>query len=93
VVDLVLHDKIGDKDLPPKVRYPTNAAGPVPVIVFSHDAGGSGGAFPDLTEHRDFAEGVSIDEGILVVDGLIAPDHAGKPAAAGRAAGDASGPR
>ena len=51
MVDLVLHDKARNKDLPVKVRYPTDPGGPVPVVIFSHGAGGSGDAFPDLTEH------------------------------------------
>ncbi len=41
VIDLTLHDKARDKDLPLRVRDPADPRGPVPVIIFSNGAGGS----------------------------------------------------
>jgi predicted dienelactone hydrolase len=52
--DLVLRDERRQKDLEITVRYPVvdaNAAGRFPLVVFSHGAGGSRAAFPDLTAH------------------------------------------
>lgn len=40
--------------LPVLIRYPhptSDAAGPFPLVVFSHGAGGSSDAFPELSEH------------------------------------------
>lgn len=51
--DLTLHDNTRDKDLEIRVRFPSDAkAGDrFPLVVFSHGAGGSKSAFPELTEH------------------------------------------
>jgi len=52
--DLVLRDERRQKDLEITVRYPVvdaNAADRFPLVVFSHGAGGSRAAFPDLTAH------------------------------------------
>ena len=51
VEEILLQDAAQDSDLPVKVRYPKDAPGPLPVVIFSHGAGGSGDAFPELTEH------------------------------------------
>lgn len=52
--DVTLHDEVRDKDLELTVRFPK--VGPedtrtFPLVVFSHGAGGSRDAFPDLTAH------------------------------------------
>ena len=52
--DLVLRDEKRQKDLEITVRYPAvaqGAPGRFPLVVFSHGAGGSRDAFPDLTAH------------------------------------------
>jgi predicted dienelactone hydrolase len=52
--DLVLRDEKRQKDLEVRVRYPDvaqGAPGRFPLVVFSHGAGGSRDAFPDLTAH------------------------------------------
>ncbi|MCU0252707.1 MAG: hypothetical protein MUE61_21150 [Vicinamibacterales bacterium] len=52
--DLVLRDEKRQKDLEVRVRYPAvaqDAPGRFPLVVFSHGAGGSRDAFPDLTAH------------------------------------------
>jgi predicted dienelactone hydrolase len=52
--DLVLRDERRQKDLEITVRYPVvdaNAVDRFPLVVFSHGAGGSRAAFPDLTSH------------------------------------------
>ena len=52
--DLVLRDEKRQKDLEVTVRYPAvaqAAPGRFPLVVFSHGAGGSRDAFPDLTAH------------------------------------------
>ena len=52
--DLVLRDEKRQKDLEVTVRYPAvaqGAPGRFPLVVFSHGAGGSRDAFPDLTAH------------------------------------------
>ncbi|HEX2839520.1 MAG TPA: hypothetical protein VHN77_15490 [Phycisphaerales bacterium] len=52
--DLTLHDDARDKDLEVTVRFPKVAAADsstFPLVVFSHGAGGSRDAFPDLTAH------------------------------------------
>ncbi len=52
--DLVLRDEKRQKDLEVRVRYPAvaqDASGRFPLVVFSHGAGGSRDAFPDLTAH------------------------------------------
>jgi predicted dienelactone hydrolase len=52
--DLVLRDEKRQKDLEVTVRYPVvaqGAPGRFPLVVFSHGAGGSRDAFPDLTAH------------------------------------------
>jgi len=52
--DLVLRDERRQKDLEITVRYPVvdaNAADRFPLVAFSHGAGGSRAAFPDLTAH------------------------------------------
>jgi len=52
--DLVLRDERRQKDLEITVRYPAvdaNAADRFPLVIFSHGAGGSRAAFPDLTAH------------------------------------------
>ncbi len=63
VIDkLVLHDDVRDKDLEVTVRYPILPAPATkvgtapdtttfPLVIFSHGAGGSRTAFPDLTAH------------------------------------------
>jgi len=50
VPDIVLHDAKRNKDLHLRVFYPT-AAGPFPVIIFSHGAGGSQNCCDALTRH------------------------------------------
>ena len=48
-----LHDAARDKDLPIRVRYPAaddEHAGPYPLVVFSHGAGGSCDAFGSLSD-------------------------------------------
>lgn len=50
-VSLTLHDRTRAKELSLRIRYPADAGGPLPVIVFSHGMGGSGDAFPELTAH------------------------------------------
>jgi predicted dienelactone hydrolase len=50
VSDLVLHDAKRSKDLHVRIFYP-NDAGPYPVIVFSHGAGGSQDCCEALTRH------------------------------------------
>ena len=52
--DLVLRDEKRQKNLEVRVRYPAvaqDAPGRFPLVVFSHGAGGSRDAFPDLTAH------------------------------------------
>jgi predicted dienelactone hydrolase len=52
--DLVLRDEKRQRDLEVTVRYPAvaqGAPGRFPLVVFSHGAGGSRDAFPDLTTH------------------------------------------
>lgn len=39
------------RDIPITVRFPRDASGPLPLLVFSHGMGGSSNAFPDLTDH------------------------------------------
>jgi predicted dienelactone hydrolase len=39
------------RDIPIKVRYPINATGALPLVVFSHGMGGSSNAFPELSDH------------------------------------------
>ena len=48
---LTLRDAAREKDLQCAVRYPKNAAGPLPLVVFSHGAGGDSRAFSSLSEH------------------------------------------
>lgn len=50
VADIVLHDGKRNKDLHMRIFYP-NGAGPFPVIVFSHGAGGSQSCCEELTRH------------------------------------------
>ena len=50
VTDIVLHDGKRNKDLHMRIFYP-NGAGPFPVIVFSHGAGGSQSCCGELTRH------------------------------------------
>jgi len=50
VSDLVLHDTKRNKDLHVRIFYPQDA-GPFPVIVFSHGAGGSQACCDSLTRH------------------------------------------
>jgi predicted dienelactone hydrolase len=50
VADIVLHDGKRNKDLHMRIFYPTGA-GPFPVIVFSHGAGGSQSCCEELTRH------------------------------------------
>jgi len=50
VSDLALHDTRRNKDLHVRVFYPQDA-GPFPVIVFSHGAGGSQACCDSLTRH------------------------------------------
>lgn len=53
VESLTLRDAARSKDLDVLVRYPKpragDAPGPYPLVIFSHGAGGSKAAFPDLT--------------------------------------------
>lgn len=49
-VSLKLHDAVRNKDVPVRVTYPTNSD-KVPLIVFSHGAGGSGDGYTGLTEY------------------------------------------
>lgn len=54
VETLVLHDGKRNKDLEVLVRFPKakgQDTGPWPIVVFSHGAGGSKRAFPELTAH------------------------------------------
>lgn len=39
------------RDIPLTVRFPRDASGALPLVVFSHGMGGSSNAFPDLTDH------------------------------------------
>lgn len=48
---LALHDDAREKDLLCAVRYPKDAAGPLPLVVFSHGAGGDSRAFSELSAH------------------------------------------
>lgn len=57
-LDLTLRDDARDKDLELRIRaprLPASARGeshaPLPLIIFSHGAGGSNDAFPDLSTH------------------------------------------
>ncbi|MCW5769912.1 MAG: hypothetical protein KIT19_14645 [Phycisphaeraceae bacterium] len=57
-LDLTLHDDTRDKDLELRIRAPKLPASapndrhaPLPLIIFSHGAGGSNDAFPDLSAH------------------------------------------
>ena len=50
VGELILHDDKRGKDLPLKIYYP-DAAGPFPVIVWSHGAGGSKDGYASLGQH------------------------------------------
>ncbi len=50
-VDVELSTRAGDRRLAVKVRYPARPAGPLPVVVFSHGAGGDGNTFAELTDH------------------------------------------
>lgn len=50
---IVLHDPARDRDLTVRIRYPEATeehAGPFPLVVFSHGAGGSCDAFASLSE-------------------------------------------
>ncbi len=52
--DIALQDTRRGVDVPVRVRWPRvvgEMAGPAPLVIFSHGAGGSGEAFGDLTEH------------------------------------------
>jgi predicted dienelactone hydrolase len=49
-VSFRLHDDARNKDLPLRVVYPTKS-GKVPLIVFSHGAGGSGDGYTGLTDY------------------------------------------
>lgn len=52
--DMTLHDDARDKDLELTVRFPKMSAennSTFPLVIFSHGAGGSRDAFPDLTAH------------------------------------------
>jgi predicted dienelactone hydrolase len=52
--DIALQDVRRGVDVPVRVRWPRvvgEMAGPAPLVIFSHGAGGSGEAFGDLTEH------------------------------------------
>lgn len=49
--EMVLHDEARKKDLPIRVRFPKDSTGLLPLVVFSHGAGGSDNAFPELTDH------------------------------------------
>ncbi|MBU6414529.1 MAG: hypothetical protein KGS45_13820 [Planctomycetes bacterium] len=48
--DLDLADAVRAKTLPLRIRFPKGSTEPLPVIIFSHGAGGSREAFPDLSE-------------------------------------------
>lgn len=52
-LDFTLHDEVRGKDLEVRVRAPKarTTAGPLPLIIFSHGAGGAKDAFPDLSAH------------------------------------------
>jgi predicted dienelactone hydrolase len=57
-LDLTLRDDARDKDLELRIRAPKLASSapdaalaPLPLIIFSHGAGGSNDAFPDLSTH------------------------------------------
>lgn len=45
------HDARRDRDIPVKIYYPTNAAGPLPIIIFSHGLGGSREGYGYLGRH------------------------------------------
>jgi predicted dienelactone hydrolase len=53
VDELLLYDKRRDKNLPLRIRYPKSVAADkkLPLILFSHGAGGAYDAFPQLSEH------------------------------------------
>lgn len=48
---LTLKDAARKKDVQIRVRFPKNAPGPVPLVLFSHGMGGSNNAFTELTTH------------------------------------------
>jgi predicted dienelactone hydrolase len=48
---LTLHDGARQKDLYCAVRYPKDAEGALPLVVFSHGAGGDSRAFSELSSH------------------------------------------
>ncbi|MBX3315590.1 MAG: hypothetical protein KF902_01860 [Phycisphaeraceae bacterium] len=57
-LDLTLHDDTREKDLELRIRAPKLPASapndrhaPLPLLIFSHGAGGSNDAFPDLSAH------------------------------------------
>lgn len=39
------------RDIPIRIRFPRDANGPRPLVIFSHGMGGSSAAFPELTDH------------------------------------------
>lgn len=53
VDEFLLYEKKRDKNLPLRIRYPKGvpADRKLPLIIFSHGAGGSYDAFPQLSEH------------------------------------------
>lgn len=53
VDEFMLYDKKRDKNLPLRIRYPKGvpADRKLPLIIFSHGAGGAYDAFPQLSEH------------------------------------------
>lgn len=78
----VLRDQVREKDLSIRVVYPDRfiSDSPVPTIVFSHGAGGSGNFYNPLAHHW-------VQRGYIV----ILPTHS--DSLVGRAGGDADAPR
>lgn len=50
-IDLDWHDQARDRDVPARIYYPKSPAGPCPVIIFSHGAGGSREGYGFLGRH------------------------------------------
>lgn len=49
--DVEWHDPARDRDVPARIYHPTNATGPVPVIIFSHGLGGTRNSYEYLGRH------------------------------------------
>lgn len=49
--DVEWHDSTRSRDVPARIYHPTNATGPVPVILFSHGLGGTRDSYEYLGRH------------------------------------------